>query len=89
MGYLLIDTRIADGRLQEYETCSCVHCQKIMKIIRGQTSGYYCQPCNGPVCEACAALGMCEPSKRRYQAFMSKVDAAIRRQEFWRRLQHM
>ena len=86
MGYLIIDTRHADGQVREYETAMCRHCQKVMKIMKNQASGYLCMPCGGPVCDGCATLGMCEPSKRKYQHFMARVEASVASWEFFRRL---
>lgn len=88
MGYLIIDNRVAEGPtgLQEYDTKSCVHCQKILKIVKGATEGNFCMPCMGPVCDPCMGKGVCEPSKRRYLSFMAKIERAMHRQQFFDRI---
>lgn len=79
MGYLIIDNRAAGGELQEYDTCSCVHCQAVIKIVRRQTRGVWCWRCAGPVCEMCAKHGRCEP-------FFRKVEQQLNRQIFFRQI---
>lgn len=80
MGYLMIDNRVAGGKLQEYDTCSCVHCQAVIKIVRGQKRIIGCWRCAGPVCEACARRGRCEP-------FFRKVEQQLSRQRFLRQIE--
>lgn len=68
MGYLLKDHRSTvdptgtrDGRLEEWDTIACCHCQAVIKrIIRGPCrtdidSPGECDHCKKPVCRECAA----------------------------------
>lgn len=79
MGYLMIDDRAAGGKLQEFDTVSCRHCQAVMKVVRGQPEGYYCTQCAGPICDVCGSRsrGECEP-------FMKKVEEKLRRQALFK-----
>lgn len=84
MGFLVIDHRDgfepdgSKGRLQEYDTVSCKHCQALIRIVlKGVTKAYEtpyrCDRCNGPICRYCgeARKGICTP-------FPALVERAIR-----------
>lgn len=80
MGHLLIDDRASGGKLREYDTVSCKHCQAVIKIeIRPKTK--MCQPwcdhCFGHVCNAKACASLCVP-------FFRKIDEKLRRQAYFR-----
>lgn len=56
------------GKVTEFETLSCAHCQAVVAILRGVGVRLYehhrqCPRCKAPVCRACdermAALGAC------------------------------
>jgi hypothetical protein len=80
MGYLMIDHRGTmapdgtKGRLQEFDTLACKHCQAVVAVldknhpnVRSYTPKFKCTRCNGPVCRACAALGVCNPIQARIE----------------------
>lgn len=67
MGYLIRDHRSTtdwtgsrDGRLEEWDTVSCKHCQAIVRIIirgvnRAREHHRDCPECKGPLCRDCDA----------------------------------
>ena len=73
MGYLLNDNRASGGACDEYDTVACKHCRRAMVKVRNATSGYFCFPCGGPICEPCAATKVCTP-------FLAKIERALGRQ---------
>ena len=79
MGYLTVDHRGAGGKLEEYDTVSCKHCQTVIKVVRRQREGAWCMTCAGPVCFKCAETEECTP-------FMKKIERWQRRQKFYRNL---
>ena len=90
MGYLMIDHREgwsglpAEERARlgekvvEYDTVTCPHCNHIMKIIKGQTSGYWCGNCWGPICEGCAATYY----TRTCLSMKERIDRELARAQF-------
>ena len=67
-GYLLIDDRVAGGKLFEADTLTCSHCQR--QLIRNPErtrARAYCPKCDKYICDACEALrvttGVCRPLK--------------------------
>ena len=69
MGFLMIDHRggcdptgMKDGRLEEFDTISCPHCQAVIKKkVMGPCrtvvdSPGECDFCRKPICHNCAAL---------------------------------
>lgn len=69
MGVLIIDHRSTvdptgtkDGRLEEWATSSCPHCQKVLRIVyHGHTrkvpeTPHNCDSCRKPICETCAEI---------------------------------
>ena len=77
MGYLIIDHRGGGGKLEEFDTVSCKHCQAVIKIIPGKREDKWCGLCAGPICEFCHAKGVCEP-------FWSKIERQLARERFLR-----
>lgn len=75
MGYLMIDNRLSGGKLEEYQTFTCAHCQRIGRIHRRQREGGWCWQCAAPICWECLALGECRP-------FLQKIELALARQRF-------
>ena len=77
MGHLLIDDTASGGVKQEYDTVSCKHCQAVIKVMRKQKSGYWCQHCSGPVCKNPECIKQCTP-------FFKKVEEKLRRQAMFK-----
>lgn len=76
MGYLTIDHRAAGGKLAEFDTVNCKHCQAIIRVRTGQQRGAWCRSCQGPVCPTQACASACTP-------FLRKVEEAQARQRLW------
>lgn len=85
MGYLLIDHKGglapdgSKGERLEFDTVSCCHCQKVIKIvIAGVTKAYEtkfrCDRCKRPVCRFCGTVlaGVCSP-------VAAKIEDAVKR----------
>lgn len=69
-----------DAPVQEYDTCTCGHCQKVIFVKPGsaqttylipqrqggfrEAPGAFCRVCMRPVCLPCEALGACTPFER-------------------------
>ena len=80
MGHLLIDDRVSGGKLREYDTVSCKHCQAVIKVeLKPKTkmSGPWCDLCFGPVCDTEVCASRCTP-------FFKKVEEKLRRQALFR-----
>jgi len=77
MGYLVNDKRGAGGKLFEYDTVACKHCQAVIKIVKGAKSGAWCNPCFGPVCNTDACASECTP-------FFKKIEEKLRRQSLFK-----
>lgn len=69
MGYMMIDNRAGGGDLVEFDTVSCKHCRRAIRVVRRARTGLLCMRCAGPVCETCGP-GPCTP-------FVKKLEAAI------------
>lgn len=72
MGYLMKSNN-GKGSLQEWDTVSCKHCQAVIKVVKGQKQGAWCNPCFGPVCDTPACATRCVP-------FFKKIEEKQRRQ---------
>ena len=95
MGYLLIDHRdVPDvvlpngfalgigGKLLEYDTQACTHCQAVIKIVvrgvkKALETKYRCGRCAGPVCKYCAVL-MAKNGGQCTSHWKAKLDAVLR-----------
>jgi len=76
MGHLLIDDRASGGKLREYDTVSCKHCQAVIKMDlnpKTKVSQPWCDLCFGHVCNTKACASRCTP-------FFKKVEEQLRRQ---------
>jgi uncharacterized paraquat-inducible protein A len=50
-GYLMIDHRGAGGRLEEYDTEQCPHCERIFRVVKTTVHREaFCAPCGKRVC---------------------------------------
>lgn len=74
MGYLIVDNRESGGKLEEYDTTWCRHCQGIVKLIKvaGMWHVQKCMKCNGPICLSCAEKQECTPFFARVEEWMRK-----------------
>ena len=66
-----------DGRLLEFDTVACKHCQAVIKIvIRGVNRAYAtkhaCSRCRGPICKCCATA--MARTKKCPGSFREKID---------------
>jgi hypothetical protein len=65
-GYAVI--RHDDGRVQEFDTYTCYHCQAIVTLHPGKVpDGGGCHMCCKPICGPCVDLGRCTPFERRIE----------------------
>lgn len=69
MGYLIIDHRSTcdpsgtkDGKLEQWDTTCCVHCQKVIRILildrtrKAPDTKHRCDTCRKPICNDCAEI---------------------------------
>lgn len=68
-GYLV--GQDVNGRTQEFDTTTCVHCNKIVAVRRGSKGGW-CPSCAGVICEACNRIGRCTPFEKKLEAVESR-----------------
>lgn len=53
-GYAVITH--ADGKVTEFDTMTCVHCNRLTHIkpgVRPEDMGGFCYACNKPICAKC------------------------------------
>jgi hypothetical protein len=63
-----------NGKIIEYETFTCGHCQHVTIVAHGATLadlGMFCLACARPCCKTCtkkmAAGGMCDPFEKKFE----------------------
>lgn len=81
MGYLVIDERRGGGRLREYDTINCRHCQRLLDKPVGpgqarQIPRDFCANCGAAICAPCKYRMTTEGCR----PFMAQIDAELRRQ---------
>ena len=61
-GYLMVDNRASGGKLEEYATMTCGHCNTIV-VLRGDRKRPrgYCKKCHAYVCDNAACVVNCTP----------------------------
>lgn len=75
---------IIDDVVQEFDTITCAHCNKIVRVKPGTASTTYliptrdgrlieepgagCRSCMGSICLVCCGLGTCVPLMKRIEA---------------------
>jgi hypothetical protein len=69
--------------VQEMDTFTCAHCQKVVFLheqdgSRKADQGGFCMPCMKAVCGPCADAGRCTPFEKKLEAYEA-ADAARRR----------
>jgi predicted amidophosphoribosyltransferase len=79
-GGILIVTR-DDGKVREYKTATCKHCQSIIVFGAQQDEGGFCRSCMSLVCGRCADDGRCvtfEEKIRREETAFARRQALSR-----------
>ena len=71
-GYLVV-TR-DDGKVNEYRTATCSHCQHITVIRPGADLGGFCTLCMKNICGPCADLGSCTPFEKKLEQEQKAYD---------------
>jgi hypothetical protein len=72
-GYAVI--RSPDGPLQEADTVTCSHCQRIVLVggrIDPADLGGFCRQCMKHICGPCADKGICVPFVKKLETFEAK-----------------
>ena len=62
------------GRTQEYDTCSCVHCNRVWAIhgTDGKENlGGWCRQCQAMICSDCAGKP-CTPFEKKLELYESR-----------------
>lgn len=78
-GGVLISTDPFDG-VQEHDTFTCEHCQKVSGVRPGQKPediGGLCKQCMGLLCPLCADKAVCTPWEKQMEIAEAK-DQALR-----------
>lgn len=68
-----------NGQVEEGETFTCVHCNKIVHVPRGGLPtdvGGLCYGCNGLICSTCCDTGVCDPLEEKFKRM---EEAAVER----------
>lgn len=93
MGYVIVDHRDSPpdvqrqmGRIREYDTLSCRHCQGIIPMAHRQAQGAYCMKCGGPVHDTPRCASRCIPWQRKLEEDIQRIERAARRQAFFQGL---
>ena len=80
MGYLLKDSRLADGMIEARETQSCCQCARI--VTNPQEQKQTCPGCGQWLCDRCAVLtGSCHharPSPQQEARWRAWLNRALR-----------
>ena len=73
----IFETNPDTGKVQEFETCMCGHCNRHVPMWEHQSgTGYWCSHCGKSVCPQCAAKGDCDP-------FQAKLARAMERNRLY------
>lgn len=78
LGVLELDNRASGGKMVEYETYTCSHCEAVVVLNPRRTrERYKCQGCRHYVCDNCAAKlaegQVCYTYAQRVQDYMEAV----------------
>jgi len=71
MGYAILQS---NNGTKEWDTLSCVHCQAVIRLEKYKQAGGFCSTCHGPVCDHCAAKGVCSPWKEKVEMAIKRLD---------------
>ena len=67
-GYLLVDDRMATGRVLESDTYTCSHCHSVVVLNAARTrERAWCRSCDHVVCDGCGLLAstrLCVPMNK-------------------------
>ncbi len=67
------------GVMQEYDTATCGHCQKVMALPPARNGSMIvrvsspCHGCDKFICGACAARGVCEPWEKQMERMETRA----------------
>lgn len=86
-GYVLVVH--PDGRMEERDTVTCRHCQRVIELKPGtwgqvylipdadgryhEQAGAYCRKCMAPICHRCDDRGDCEHWERTLERIEAKA----------------
>lgn len=78
-GYLLLDNRAAGGRVAEFATYTCSHCQAVVvKNPERKRERYHCRGCDHLLCDNCAAArgagANCKTLKQKIDEYLASVE---------------
>ena len=69
-GGILLETNLDTGKVREFDTYCCRHCGKHIILWKHQKSaGHFCSHCSGTICPQCAALGDCDPLRKKLEGW--------------------
>jgi hypothetical protein len=61
-GVLEIDNRVSGGKLEQFHTLTCSHCNGIVILNSArQRERAFCWLCNAYICDNCKVTGACTP----------------------------
>lgn len=79
-GYLLLDNRANGGRVSEFATYTCSHCQAIVvKNPERKRERYHCRGCDHLLCDNCAAARAAGANCRTFKQLADEVQEAASR----------
>lgn len=80
MGYLLIDDRASGGKLREYDTLGCGHCQGVIDKKRWRLEGgiYKCSGCKKALCHNCTNIHSVANLELKCDPWQEKVERAVK-----------
>lgn len=67
-GYMVMVDPDAPKPTQEWDTLTCYHCQKIVKLTKDDLGGF-CRMCMKDVCGPCADHGACTPFEKKLEEY--------------------
>lgn len=77
-GGYLICTSFNDGRVQEADTFSCAHCNRIVVVkpmSPPEDMGGRCGCCDKLICANCVERGVCDPLEEKLKRIEASHDA--------------
>jgi len=71
---VLVDPGVTHGT-QEWDTITCQHCNKMVRLKTKDDLGGFCRLCMKAICGPCADQGQCTPFEKKLEEYEK---AAIR-----------